>query len=319
MVSAVAIDHVVRALGNAPRHAALFAVPDLPHHGHPAGFVEQCVGIAPHHEERHQVLEERRAPGEQRRHARHARDRPAEPEPVRLGDIALRDGDEARQPRFRSEQIVVRVIEAAWALGIRRAITHGQQTSRLVVQQAELHPVRKRDRALGEPIETLGRQRIRLDGRRQIASKPIRPVREIRTVPVGQSDVEFRCDGFEARQRLGEPGQLLGGAGAAGQNRSNVLDGQPGRATVEHIGRRCAVRVVDGALQERGDFFEPLQIDAGFGPDHELAQAGRYRQQRRGEIATVDRRHIVRPERRQIHRVVPVEQVTFEPFHSLDR
>ena len=37
--------------------------------------------------------------------------RPAEPEPVRLGQVALGDADEAGQARLRGEQIVERSVE----------------------------------------------------------------------------------------------------------------------------------------------------------------------------------------------------------------
>ena len=97
------------------------AVVDLPPHRHAARLVEQRVGIAAHHQQRHQVLEQRRAPRQQHRRAAHARDQPAEVEPVHLGHVALGDGDEAGQPRLRRQQVVERRVEAAARRRRRRA------------------------------------------------------------------------------------------------------------------------------------------------------------------------------------------------------
>ena len=55
------------------------------------------------------------------------RDRPPEVEPVRLGHVALGDREEARQARFRREQVVVRRIEPARALGIVQPVADGEQ------------------------------------------------------------------------------------------------------------------------------------------------------------------------------------------------
>ncbi len=93
LVVAVVIDEVVGALGDPPGHAALGRVVPLPAHRHPATLVEQRVGVAAHQQQRHEVLEERGAPGQERRDPVHARDRPAQVEPVLLGDVALGDGE----------------------------------------------------------------------------------------------------------------------------------------------------------------------------------------------------------------------------------
>ena len=61
------VDRVVARLGHAPGHAALAAVGDLPVHRRAAGALEQRVLVRRHHQERHQVLEHRAAPRQQRR------------------------------------------------------------------------------------------------------------------------------------------------------------------------------------------------------------------------------------------------------------
>jgi hypothetical protein len=67
LIVAVAIDGRVGAFGNAPWHSSRRGVVHLPAHHHPARFVEQRVGEAAHHEQRHQVLEHRGAPRQQHR------------------------------------------------------------------------------------------------------------------------------------------------------------------------------------------------------------------------------------------------------------
>src|SRR5438132_1348286 len=66
-----------------------------------------------HDERGHQVLEHRAGPGDERRAASDRSQRAAEMEPVRSGDVATRDRDEARQARLGGEQVVVAGIEAA--------------------------------------------------------------------------------------------------------------------------------------------------------------------------------------------------------------
>ena len=64
-----------------------------------------------------------------------AGDRPAHPEPVRLWNVAFGDGDEAREPRFRGEQIVIRGVQASGAVCVRRTIADRQQPALLVIEQ----------------------------------------------------------------------------------------------------------------------------------------------------------------------------------------
>ena len=120
------IDRVVAGLRHAPRHAALPAVLDLPLHRRPIGLVEQRVLVGGHHQQRHQVLEHRAAPRQQHRLATGAREQAPEGEPALLRQLALRDGDEAREARFRGEQIVV----AGVAPRLADVVADGQQMAR---------------------------------------------------------------------------------------------------------------------------------------------------------------------------------------------
>ena len=104
---------VVAGLRDAPRHAALGAVLDLALDDAAIGLVEQRPVVGRHHEQRHQVLEHRAAPRQQRRPAaRRGRGQlPAEAEPVLLRQLALRDRHEARQPRLGGQQVVEAGVE----------------------------------------------------------------------------------------------------------------------------------------------------------------------------------------------------------------
>ena len=107
LVGAVAIDGAVGRFRDAPRHAQAPPVLDLPLDGQPARLVEQGVGVAPHQQQRHQVLERRRAPRQQHRRAVMAGEQAAEAEPVALRHVALGDGEEAGEAGFRGQQVVV--------------------------------------------------------------------------------------------------------------------------------------------------------------------------------------------------------------------
>ena len=87
------------------------AVLDLAAHDEPIGLLEQAAGRRAHDQRRHQVLEHRSRPGDQRRAAADRRHRAAEPEPVPGGHVALGDGEEARQPRLGGEQVVAVGVE----------------------------------------------------------------------------------------------------------------------------------------------------------------------------------------------------------------
>ena len=127
LVGAVPIDDVVGGLGDAPGHAARGGVVHLPAHDQPTRFVEQRVRGGPHDQQRHEVLEQRRAPREQHGCSPHARHRPPEVEPVHLRHVALGDREEAGQPGFGRQQIVVGRIQPARAVGIRQAVADREQ------------------------------------------------------------------------------------------------------------------------------------------------------------------------------------------------
>ena len=144
LVGAGPVHEVEGRLRDSPRHAAAPAVADLLLHRHAARRVEKRSRIRPHQEERHQVLEHRRAPGDERRDALHAHDEPPEVEPVALRHVALRDGEEARQARLRGEEVVEGRVEAAGPVRVGQPVADREELALRVVEEAEAHPVRQR-------------------------------------------------------------------------------------------------------------------------------------------------------------------------------
>ena len=99
------------------------------------------VGVAPHQQHRHEVLEHGGAPGQQHRGPVDAGHGPAEVEPVRLGHVLLGDGDEARETRLGGEEVVARAVEPARAFGVGQPIADGEEPSARVVEEREVHGV----------------------------------------------------------------------------------------------------------------------------------------------------------------------------------
>ena len=100
LVIVMPVHEVIGRLRDAPGQPALPAVLGLPAHGHAAGLVEKRLGKAAHEEKRHQVFEHGRAPRQQSGNSVDAGGEPPQVEPMRLGQVALGDGDEAGQARF---------------------------------------------------------------------------------------------------------------------------------------------------------------------------------------------------------------------------
>ena len=91
----------------------------------------------------------------------------AEVKPVRDGDVALGDRDEAGQPRLGGEEVVPAGIGAA----VRDAVADREDLARGIEEEAELHLAEHRLRerghgreAIDEPLARDGRRRERRDG-----------------------------------------------------------------------------------------------------------------------------------------------------------
>ena len=125
------VDGVVAGLGHAPGQGALVAVCDLPRHCRAAGLVEQRAGIGRHHQERHEVLEHRAAPGHEHGLAARRRQEPPEGKPAFLRQLPLGDRDERAKPRFRGEQVV----ETGVAPVVVDVVSDREQVARPVVEE----------------------------------------------------------------------------------------------------------------------------------------------------------------------------------------
>ena len=77
------------------------------------------------------------------------RERAAELEPVLLRDVALRDGDEAGQPRLGGEEVVV--VSVAAVRG--DIVADVEEASSLVVEEGEVHRLEERLGVPGERVE----------------------------------------------------------------------------------------------------------------------------------------------------------------------
>ena len=120
----MSIRGVVSRFRNAPRNAALAAILNLPVDDRLIRLVEQCVLVGRHHEQRHQVLEHRAAPRQQRLLTVRGGEQSPQREPVFLPQLPLSNPDITGEPRFRREQVV----EARVALSLADVVANGQQS-----------------------------------------------------------------------------------------------------------------------------------------------------------------------------------------------
>ena len=132
-------------------NASLPAVLDLASHGAAAGLVEQRARERSHQQRRHQVLEHRGAPRQQRGHALDAHDQPTEMKPMPLRHVALGDGDEAGQARLGCQQVVVRAIEPPRAVRI-GAVDSRSRTGDASGRRESRSASRRRWRDSGRPV-----------------------------------------------------------------------------------------------------------------------------------------------------------------------
>ena len=320
LVGELEIARVVGRLRDAPRHAALGAVRDLPAHDEPAGLLEQAAGRRAHHQRRHQVLEHRSRPRDERRAARHRRQRAAEAEPVRDRHVALGDRDEARQARLRGEQVVAAGVEACRrrrGSRSRTACASGRRGSRSPWRRTVPgRPARRRSRRAIEAgvgrtsmsrawLSTVARERrVRphagTSGRRRASATPLvgdqRRARRssTRRAARARSSREPRGPRRAGIQR-GAPERSPSDARRAPSVAWRCRDGAARRVGASRRvparrPRRTSVhRVADAGQRGTG---------AEYGWAAISRQACAERDQMAGEIAAVDRRDVLRLERR---------------------
>ncbi len=233
------------------------AVDDLPAHRHAAGLLEQGLRVAPHHEQRHQVLEQRAAPRHQRGRAVDAGQQPAQLEPVLLRDVALGDGDEAGEAGLGRQQVVVRGIEPARALGVGEPVADGEDLALPVVEEVEVHAVDEREgaraRSSRRAANAPGCGAAAPSGPRRGRATSRPPRRDRRTSRLSDSNDAIACDqrgepvGRRApaspRRLRDHPARSSTDASAAARWRSPVLVRAAGSSARRATDRRATPAV----------------------------------------------------------------------------
>ena len=214
---------------------------DLPFDDGPIGFVEQRARVRAHHEKRHEVLEHRRAPGQQRARAARRRQRSSKLEPVFLWNLPERDGHEARQPRFGRQGVVVGAVESA----VGDAVADREELSLAIEQESELG-------FFDEVVRELGQAHGAFD---QLLRTSLRARN-------GRAQLMRLVAFLQHRQRRGTPRdqfrERAPGAGSSQVERELINRCRPGHKTIE-IGdplRDCDI----GAFEPHGCFRDGLLL-----------------------------------------------------------
>ena len=142
----------------------------LPPHDQAIGLFKQTARRRAHDERRHKIFEHRARPRDKARTAVNRRQGAAEPEPVLRRNVALGDGDEARQSRFGREQIVEIGIETA----VGAAITDRKKLAIGIEQKAEFHRVEHRPGRFRKRRQAAEKQPRRLLGVFQCADQRVK-------------------------------------------------------------------------------------------------------------------------------------------------
>ena len=199
LVVLMRVELVVPPLGDAPGHAATLAVGDLHVDRGNASATDEAVLALPHEERRHEVLEHGPAPREQRPQSIEAAEGAAKMEPVLLGHLALRDGEEAREPGLRGEEVIVVLVRGTRG----DVVADVQEVAALVVEPGEVHLEKEFLRLAAERREGVeealtGCARLR-EGRGEMRGPG--PRVERRDLAVGQCVQHF----VDARKARGDP------------------------------------------------------------------------------------------------------------------
>ena len=297
------------------------AILDLARDDQAVGLGEEAPVRGAHDQRRHQVLEHRARPGDQRRAAGDVGGDASHPEPVLGRNVALGDREEAREPRFGGEKVVaVRV-----ALAVARQVADRQELA-LARRAGSGSPStsRGRGRSAAMPVEALGEQRravseasvagVAVEHRGCIAaatSSARRMASLRRTSP----------DAVPRRRALSASGWSVARRAAAASAAAPVADGFRHRARLARLASRLSTRRPRPDRREQADMVGHPADDALAGrrlADCLLAGIGEGDEVAR-EVAAVDGRDVLRIERPEVGRVVPVVEVAAEPVHPAHR
>ena len=224
LIIALEILHVVRRFGDAPRHAPLQAVLHLSLDDGPVGLVEERAGICPHDQQRHEVLEHRGAPGEQRARGTGRRHGPSQFEPVLVGDLTGGDSDKTGEAGLGRQCVVVGAIQPP----VGDAEANGEELPLAVEEKAELG-------FLDEVVGQLRQPDGAIDELLRICARSI------------DGGSQFGCVSapLERRRRPGAP------RNQRGQSRGRAWTGQPDLRFFDRRGPRCQELEISLTLRDR--------------------------------------------------------------------
>ena len=238
-----------------------------------------------------------------------------------LRHVALGDRDEARQARFRGQQVVERVVEPPRAVGVGEPVADREDPAAPVVEHVEPHRRRRagtraapaRAACRREPAVRLQRAATHVDDRAGTRRRRRPTARATSRQPRG------RAAAARARRRASTSRLDTGGCAA----RACVTIARASRliavSRLRARSPRCARRRRRG--EQIGGVGEPCAAlrRASAARSTSASQPLRERDQRAGEIAAVDGRDVARMQRRQRRRVVPVEEMSLVALEALER
>ena len=175
---------------------------------------------------------------------------------MRLGHVALADGEEAGESRFGGEKVVARLVEVAAVCPVGQAVPEAEQLAAWVVQHPEVHAVEQRGRPRREIAQAGGalvgrgvrrqqprQRRSQRDERaRQVAAVDRGDVGRLErrerlgVVPVEQVSFES-LEAFDGRQRRVDARDQ-----AVEIDEAQVVGGYDGEQSHRDVGRRRAMR-----------------------------------------------------------------------------
>ena len=307
------------------------AVLDLAAHDEAIGLFEQAAERRAHDQRRHQILEHRARPGDQRSAPRDRGHGAAEPEPVPRRHVALGDRHEAGEPRLGRQQVVAAGVEPV--LGHREA--DRQKPALGVEQEAEFHGAGHGARRLLErcqaAIKPIGIPVGRTGFRRQVFGHRVAPVAFDRALRGLDPEKHVRAAivaalAGQGARHVGDVGDLCSDVGQACRC-STGPDEIPRQGGIERlqcpaqfvVRDRIGPQIVAQIPQRRPsethtvpDAGEKLGIFPS--RTHPTAAGIGKRDKVPSEIAAVDRRDVGRLERPEVLCVVPVVEMPAEPL-----
>ncbi|SPU76735.1 Uncharacterised protein [Brucella suis] len=312
---------------NAPWQATRGRVIDLALHHKLVGLVEKRAERLGHDERRHQIFKHRAGPRQKRTLPAHRHQKTAELEPMLNRNIALGNGKEARQTRFRGQKVIAAFVQLVFL----HAETDGEQAAFLALKEAELHIEGKLARAGGKIAQPLT-QCVRIvfaDG-----------IVGMRLAGIDQNARPF--PGFGAGDRFHLAVQFVHQPHDIGCEKRQVdraegcrfrlvLDGCHGTAEIsDAFFQTAAQRPQDTAIvRDSGNRFLKNIVDVDDAVEIALHidrrrfrpffQRGRKRDQMTGKVAAIHGRHIKRAHRVQRIGFIPVVEVALIFLHLVER